>query len=178
MTKKGEKRFLEVLAGLGELYGKKVSPALYRIYLDAMEKYGDQEVLEALNRCSVTLRFFPVPADIIEAMGSGEEAKALEAWGALEEATRRVGRYGRVQFEDGKISHVVRLMGGWDAVCQWRINDLDFRRKEFIGAYKASRADSDHTVLAGVLSRGEPLRIGIKTGKPENMALAAPQDSI
>lgn len=178
MTKRGEKKFLEVLAGMGELFKRNISTALFGIYLDAMAPYGDEEVLQAIRKCSVTLKFFPAPADIIEAMGGGEDVKALEAWGSLMDAARRVGRYGKVEFEDGRVADMVRAMGGWDAVCDWRTNDLDFRRQEFIKSYRAMGPGRSPAVVSGVLSRGNPVRVALENSKPEKQALPAPGNAV
>lgn len=172
MTKQGEKEFLKQLAGLGELYDKKMSTALISMYLQALSKYGDREVSEAMAGCINKMRFFPRPADIISLIEEDPENMALEAWGSLIQAIKSVGRYGYVSFEDNKIVRLVNSFGGWDSVCDWRESDLDFRRAEFVKNYKVMKDDVvEYPLLSGRNSSGEVVMIGNKNRKSKNGSL-------
>ena len=178
MTKHGEKEFLKQLAGLGELYDKKMSTALISMYLHVLAKYEDREVSEAMAGCIEKMRFFPRPADIISLIEEDPENVALEAWGSLIKAIKGVGRYGKVSFMDGKITRLVNYLGGWDTVCDWRESDLDFRRAEFVRNYKVMKEGTADLLLTGRNSSGEVVMIGHKNRKQENGSLQCLPDTV
>jgi hypothetical protein len=96
---------------------------------------------------------FPRPGDLIELVGGGRPDAALAAWEQLQQAVSRACAYQSVLFEDPKISRVIKIMDGWEAVCLWPLDELQFRRHEFLQAYKALSNSCLQEALAGIADR-------------------------
>lgn len=64
-------------------------------------------------------------------------AAALE-WEKLIKAITDYGSYNRPELPE-ETARVVDSMGGWGAVCQWTTPQLEFKRREFVEAWRAIR---------------------------------------
>ena len=160
MTKDNEKRFYQAFVGMCELWEKKFSKALIRIYLNALEGYSADESIDAMTTCAKTLKFFPKPVEIIQAIEGDPEERALNAWDTLLSAIRQHGRYGKILFQDSKIGRLVQTFGGWDAVCSWTNQEVDFRRIEFVRSYKGMGGGRAPLEISGAYSCGPLVMIG------------------
>lgn len=160
MNKQDEKRVLEAIAGLCELKDKKFSKAIGEIYLNALAEYPGDEILKAINQCVKTNKWFPQPSEIIQAIEGDPEERALNAWDTLFSAIRNHGRYGKIIFQDSKIGRLVQTFGGWDAVCSWTNNEVDFRRIEFVRSYKGMGNGKGALEISGAYSCGPLVMIG------------------
>lgn len=149
-------RFRALMTGLGELYGKEITQGLSDMYWAALSDYSDQEVDAAIKRGIRKWRCvnrIPSPAEIIEEIMGTASDQSLAAWEQLQAGVHRAGTYQSVHFEDGKMGRVIQLLGGWEAVCQWPMSELQYRRKEFMDAYKALPAQKNGMTLAGLCDR-------------------------
>lgn len=172
MNKREQGMVLNKLAGMGELFGKDLSPSILSLYLDILDRYSLEDVTRGLNKCSLTLKYFPKPSEIISAIEGNPEELALAAWTSVENAVRSVGRYGKVSFEDGRIYRIVRSMGGWEHVCSWKESDLDYRRQEFMKLYSAMEdTDGANLVLSSPVSSGEVVKISMESRKSDKLSL-------
>lgn len=61
--------------------------------------------------------------------------KPTLAWEAVRRAINRVGAYDSPKFDDAVINAALRSLGGWVAVCDWTVEELPWRQKEFMAAY-------------------------------------------
>lgn len=140
---------------LCELHGKEPSPSFYMLYREALvSELGESGAVLAIKASFKTKTFgFPKPGDLIDLMHGKQEDKALAAWEQLQQAVSRAGAYQSVLFEDPKISRVIKILGGWETVCLWPISELQFRRHEFLQAYKSLQDCRDPEVLGGISDR-------------------------
>lgn len=140
---------------LCELYGKTPSPAFYMMYRDSLvSELGETAAVEAIRHAFKQKTYgFPKPGDLIDIMRGDQESKAFVGWEQLQEAVRRAGAYQSVLFEDPRIARVIKILGGWEIVCSWPMDQLHFRRLEFIQAYKGLDSDGDREVLSGIHDR-------------------------
>ena len=60
--------FAALLTELGEVYAEDVSPIRARLYFEALDAVALAQVRRACGRLVKTSRFFPRPADILEAV--------------------------------------------------------------------------------------------------------------
>ena len=153
---KDGKQFKAKLAVLGELYGKECTQALADLYWSALRDFTDEQFHAAIDAGIRKWKCFgrlPTPAEIIELIQGNGEDKALTAWEQLQQAVSRAGAYQSVLFEDPKIARVIKILGGWETVCLWPLDELQFRRHEFINAYKALGDGGMPEVLAGICDR-------------------------
>lgn len=146
-------RFIELMAGLSELFDKEMTDSLFRIYAESLKAYTDEEIEIAINRAGATCRFFPKPAELIEMIDGSPEGRAAEAYTKLKESCARVGAYNSVQFDDPAITSVVRSWGGWVNLCkatydEWRYN---YTLKQFKTLYEmACMYPEDNRYLSGI----------------------------
>ena len=130
-------RFMKNLLGLVEMFGEPpMSEFRILAYFGALEAFTDDQVERAMNEASRSLRFFPKPVELVELIQGKQEDRALTAWEQLQQAVSRAGAYQSVLFEDPKIARVIKILGGWEAICLWPVDELQHRRREFLQAYK------------------------------------------
>jgi len=135
MNEKHDKpKFIKRLLALGEIWGKELSKVVMDIYWETLENYDIEDVKAAFNHIGKTSRFFPKPADFIEAIDGDAESRASLAWASLVDAIEIHGHGKSVRFDDPAIMSVVAAMGGWIELCQRP--DLKFRQREFSNLYR------------------------------------------
>lgn len=80
--------------------------------------------------------------------------QALGEWTKLLSDIEEHGSYRYPSHMDLITSHVLRLMGGWEAACRWKIKNLEERRKEFIELWIESQGKEDVLALGATAGRG------------------------
>lgn len=88
-------------------------------------------------------------------------AAALE-WEKLIKAITDYGSYNRPELPE-ETARVVDSMGGWGAVCQWTTPQLEFKRREFVEAWRAirdSEAEETTSLPGSTCSTAIPRRGG------------------
>lgn len=78
-----------------------------------------QVARDAIARIIRTSKFLPTVAEILEAAATeavGETRNALQAWGDVMQAIRRVGQYGLPKFKDPLVAECVKSLG-WRYLC-------------------------------------------------------------
>lgn len=168
-----ESQIEELLVVLAELHGKEMSPAFIVTYKRALlSKLSPEETVEALNLAFTSKTYgFPKPFDLIELVKGRPEDAAFLAWETLNNAIQQLGPNRSVLFSDAKITQVVEAMGGWVEVNNWLVEDLKFRRKEFMKLYQFANCTREPWHLPGLIeiqntatgffkNIPEPVRIG------------------
>lgn len=131
--------FAQIMAGLGELYGKPVSEALIELYWIALKRFDIANIRQAVNmhiNNPDAGQFMLKPADIVRYLEGNANTKALQAWTKVIHAMRQVGHYDSVVFDDLLIHAVIYDMGGWVEFCKVTEKDLSFRAREFEKRYE------------------------------------------
>ena len=135
---------LAALAALAENYGANLSPALLKLWLQLLTPYTAEQVAAAVARVVTEYEYKTLPpfAVLKKALdsGSGQGADAVEAMAAAEwqrvlAEIERVGSYGNPKGLHETTLCVLRSMGGWDVACQWPVDWLEQRRKEFVAQW-------------------------------------------
>lgn len=138
MTEKDRREFETILISLAEIYDTQLTETRLNLYFAALKDLTLEQVKQAANTIARTSRFFPKPADFLEAGGGGGEDKALQALLQVEKAIREIGSYRSVVFDDPVIHAVIETFeGGWEGICMMPLEDWKFARKDFIKTYKA-----------------------------------------
>lgn len=138
MEKRDIGAFMQLIAGIGELYAKPISAALTELYWQSLKGFELQDVQRALEAhihnpdCG---QYFPKPADVVRFIEGSGETKALRAWAVVEKAIYQVGSYQSIAFDDALIHAVIEDMGGWIALCATTLKELPFRANEFQKRY-------------------------------------------
>ena len=133
-----KKKLGEMLAVMGELYGRQVSAGLVSIYFSDLEPYDMDAIERAFNehrRDAESGQYFPKPADLIKQITGSTSGRALRAWSYVRESIRRHGYYASIRFDDPAIMTVIEEMGGWMNVCNMDTAHDPFIEKRFIERY-------------------------------------------
>ncbi len=140
MTPDEKHKFLDVLQGVHDFYGKDMSKFAVTVWAMACETFDVQQVSKALSAHLMDPergQFMPKPADIVRQLQGTNTDRSLVAWGKVLDATQRVGAYASVVFDDGLIHSAISDMGGWMQLCRSKTDDLPFLQKRFCDGYKA-----------------------------------------
>lgn len=138
-----QERFKIILAGVCEIYSKRISPQLIQMYwqslkpvtIDQFDSAVQKHMLDPKNG-----RFFPIPADImrnIDGQQQTTEDRAMLAWMEVERSISRIGAYGSINLEDKQALMAIKNMGSWQQLCHTDRDKLGFKRQEFMANYKA-----------------------------------------
>ena len=138
MQPEDSQKFAELMGVLHEVYGnrdKPLSDVMIEVYWNVCSDLSIEQFTQAINTImrTRTMRVFPPPAEIMEAIGDSIEDKALLAFDTLINA---LDYYRSVVFDDGTIGKCVEAMGGWSVVNDWKTEDRRFHRMEFVKLYK------------------------------------------
>lgn len=151
MIREDKPTFAAIMTAHAESVGKPYTKAAVDFAFDCLKDLTLDDFKRGLLLHSRASRYLATPADILRALGGlTPSEKADRAWSKLLGAIRRVGQYESVVFEDQAITASVIHMGGWTVVCDWREDELVWRKKEFAELYK------------GFTASGVPLSIPVK----------------
>lgn len=140
MKSTDRERFTKLMVGLGEYYGKQVTPMLADIYWNGLQAYDFEAVNAAVNlhvKNTDNGQFMPKIADIERSLHGNTSTRAMQAWVKVSKAIQEVGSYQSVKFDDSLIHSVIDDMGGWPQLGQTNIDELPFKIKEFERRYMA-----------------------------------------
>lgn len=136
------------------IYGLEIPPARIAGYLAALLPMASADVLcRAVINAVRTCRFFPTPAEILEAAGIAEDVQAQIAW---VEAVKAVsaGPARRDSLVTGEIRETVRLLGGWDVIGRQPTDKLHFLERRFVEIYPNVAAKVGSAQLSNAQTRG------------------------
>jgi len=133
--------FIKNFSILMEVYGVSYSEATIEIYYRILKDLDGKEFEKAVHTILSERPFptFPKPAELLSAIATKNEEKAVLAADNLRKAVSMHGSYKTVIFDDPVI-HIVleRHFGGWIKFCEMTIEDMEkFFKFEFEKLYKA-----------------------------------------
>jgi hypothetical protein len=132
--------FVNMMSGVAEIYGKKMSETLLDVYWFTLEKYEFEQIKTSIGMHMSnpdTGQFMPKPADFIRYIEGKSQDRALFAWKKLIQAVKQWGSYQSIVFDDPLIHHVVDEMGGWILFCRSEEAKLPFLFQDFSRHYVA-----------------------------------------
>jgi hypothetical protein len=168
-------KFLTVLAGVHDFYGKELSTFAGQVWLEACDGFDVEQVTKALSAHLMDAergQWMPKPADIVRQLQGTHTDRALVAWGKVLGAMQRVGAYSDVVFDDAVIHASIRDIGGWVAICRSSTDELPHLQRRFCDSYRAyarrpdvdypPRLQGEHSAInaAAGFSVGLPVLIG------------------
>lgn len=195
MLPEQREKFIEVLAGVHDFYGRELSEFAATVWLQACDTFDVQQVSKALSAHLMDPergQFMPKPADIVRQLQGTHTDRALIAWGKVLDAAQRVGAYQSVVFDDGIIHAVVEDMGGWSKLARSGSDELPFVQRRFCETYRAYSGRPDVSFPARLpgqfelenASKGRKVSAPMLIGNPERAAqvlasgLTAPKTQI
>lgn len=150
-----EIRFKEYMTAMGEIFDKEITPALSGIYWKILKPFSDEQCKVAFEQIFQTAKFFPKPADFLEALQGKKEDQAALAWVKVVKMIRQIGPYQSICFADDPAIHsVIQSMGGWIMLCDVTEKELTWKAKEFEKLYSIMKDQGKHpTYLPGIHER-------------------------
>lgn len=124
MTDKDKVGFAEIMSGLAENFGAKLSKPGMSLRFQALKDFSLEQVRAASIAILKSRKYASMPtiAEFLEYLGDGPAAledRALMAATDVLRAVRKVGLYQSVKFEDPVTMAVIeRCFGGWVSLCE------------------------------------------------------------
>lgn len=135
---------LKALYGMAMNYGKELPEQLAELWLQLLTPYTAEQVAAAVARVVTTYEFKTLPPfavlkrqlDVFKGIGAeAVEAMAAAEWQRVLAEIERVGSYGNPKGLHETTLFVLRSIGGWSQICQWPVDWLEQRRKEFLAQW-------------------------------------------
>ena len=152
-----KKRFSELMGLLSLTFDKEITKPLNDVYFAILKNYDDESCEKAFMECLTGCKFFPKPAELLEAMNGAETDKATEAWAKVDKAMREIGNYDSVDFGDRKIHKCIEILGGWDYLGTLTEADWKWKRKEFESLYKGIQSADGPDYIPGLAEKNNAL---------------------
>ena len=148
MQKSDLNEFINILEDMAIMLGADVSMRRYELYFAALSDLSIEQIRGSANEIARTATFFPKPVDFRNAINGNQDEATIAAWEKVLKGKSKAGQYQSVQFDDPVIHTVIKLMGGWAAVCRLEGHDDEkWQRIDFEKTYKAIQgANKDHPV--------------------------------
>lgn len=151
MTEHDVEEFGEIMTGLAENFGGRLSDPGLDMRFAALSEFAIEQIKSAAMACMRSRKYTNMPtiAEIVEHIEGSTDDRRLEGEKQAREvlfAARQYGVYSNVRFADPVTNAVVRqFIGGWLEVCKtkedahkWFIKDFSERYAEY---KKAGRQD-------------------------------------
>ena len=118
------------------------------LWFQLLDDMTDNDFMASIkNICRNTAEIYPttnIVALIREQFKMDNESMALLAWQSVLGAIETYGSYETVSFQDKAIHSAVDLIGGWIELCSMTTDEEQWKKKEFIQAYKAVVNRNNH----------------------------------
>lgn len=142
------------LTSAAEVYGRPVSQAGLGLWW-AILRHFDARLVDRAFKAHLadpdTGRHMPTPADIVGRIMGGSETAAAEAWAKVTAYSHPCGWSRNVVFDDPLIHAAIGTLGGWLALCETDRENLGYRRRDFVEAYKGFRQRQEKPAYLPVL---------------------------
>ena len=143
-----KKLFIESMAYLERMYGKKLDEIVIRGYWNRFNNWTDEKWKTVAARIMDTFKPsaqvpFPVMAHFIEAAGDDTKTRARTVIGWVIQAITQIGAYQSVDFGDRHLHSVILRYGGWPTICAWSNDDWRMKETAFVVAYEAAVNSGD-----------------------------------
>jgi hypothetical protein len=135
-------RFLTLITGIADYYGKELSQGVISLYWQGLQQYDLQAVEKALwehTQNPDSGQFMPKIADLTRVLEGRTQDQAAIAWSKVDYAVRTVGPYRSVAFDDALIHRVLSEMGGWINLGNKTTDEWPFVAREFENRYRGYR---------------------------------------
>jgi len=139
-------RFLALMTGICEYYGKEISKAVISLYWNGLKQFDYPAIEKAFwehTQNPDTGQFMPKIADIMKMLQGRTTDQASIAWSKVDEAVRRVGTYRDVVFDDPLIHRVIQDMGGWIKLGTIDEKEWPFIERHFQTRYQGYKLRND-----------------------------------
>lgn len=147
MNQQDKEQFSKALVESSFIFPRDITKPLLKIYFEALEEFGINEVYAAIKKHNANATFFPKPGDIRAIININKpkiEDKALLAWNHIERSISKLGGYRSLTLTDGVSAKSLDSVGGWQRICAMSYKELEFKKRDFIKTYLATAPTSDN----------------------------------
>lgn len=145
MQENDRARFGEILVGVMHYYRQQApSVLMMEIWWNGVQDFTISEFESAMAAhisCPSKGQWVPTIAHLVEWRDGNSANEAAVAWGVLIDAVSSIGHMNHVLFEDVKISHTVRELGGWQYLCGLSHEKTSKYRVDFDKMYRSKCSD-------------------------------------
>lgn len=148
--------FLQLMAVLFEMYDRQPTKVLLEGYYMVLQDMSNDEFSASVKSILQSRKFasLPKPAEILDYAKPDIESIATLAWGDVERAIYKAGKYASLTFEDPVVNSVIDALGGWVWLCSQDVSEMKWVRKEFPKLYGIhSKLETHPTHLIGLSER-------------------------
>jgi hypothetical protein len=133
---KNKKLFQEYMAGLSELFDKKLSTLAIKMYWRALSSFTDEQCKIVFDKAVAKYKFFPKPAELIQDIETPKEYLAQQQAGYLVACLEGVG-YRNPEGWDEDPTTKRLLEGRFRGIYERSLeSDIKWIEKDFIQAYQ------------------------------------------
>lgn len=158
---KNEIMFSEYMTGLGEIFDKKITDVLKNLYWKALEPFTDDQCKKAFNRVMAKSKWFPKPADLIEAIEADKPQIESVALVQANNIVAHLQQWGSTKWpalDDTITHHLMTRRWKYDIWAKDVLeSELKWWVKEFVRAYLAYSEAYEMVQIEDVLDRIKPL---------------------
>ena len=138
-----KKRFVTLLSGIADYYGKTLAEGVINLYWQGLVQYDVEAVEKALwehtQSPDESGRWMPKIADVRQKLEGRTQDQASVAWAKVDKGVRLVGVGRDVAFDDALIHRVIADMGGWTIFGTKTDDEWPFVAREFENRYRGYR---------------------------------------
>lgn len=131
-----EQSFLKALHMLATLSQTTLTPEIVGLYHSSLSSLGFDKAASAMRELAkkTSPKSGMPTVEAIEAMLSSGNSNA----GKFDELISLVAKHGRYRppVVDAAMAKTINRLGGWQRVCDWELEELPYRRKDFDTAYQ------------------------------------------
>lgn len=137
-----KRRIVDLVTMLAEAFGRPATPITFKAYEIGLGDLDLADIERGVGRAIRECKFMPSCSELRTLCGVMPASdRAVRAWDELGSAIGSIGYYRTVAFEDAALAATVRLMGGWQTVCDLAMKPATewetWTRKKFIETYKS-----------------------------------------
>ena len=129
-----QQSFLESLTALSEIFDKKLSAPMIKMYWSTLKEFTDEQVGEAMVQALNSFKFMPKPSEIRELIQGSADDAAVDEWANILNQIQKIGSHGKPKLSQ-ESARVVDQLGGWSQLCKLTYRELDFKAKKFEEIY-------------------------------------------
>jgi len=163
MDNTDKKKFAELLLLAAEVTGFKMADSTNKSYFAVLKNITIEQFESAINAHLVDPNegmFFPKPANIMRQLhgttkqqDAEQESLAELQWMRVESAIRLTGSHNTPRFKDAITAAVISSMGTWPDLCATSIEQLVWKRKDFIRMYNDFKHKPMHLLPNNISGR-------------------------
>lgn len=143
MRDQDRQEFQRLLGDVMGYYGRNTSPFLIGVFWEGLARFDLPVVKRAFSLHAQDPdrgQFPPKVADIVRVIEGTTGDRAVRAWTQVRHAVQSIGPYQSLVFDDPLIHVVLADMGGFQALCDMKTDDVPFRARDFSDRYRAYAA--------------------------------------